>query len=302
MIQLNFMILKIIILPAQNPKPLILWALLLSLAGLFAQVEPLTEFAKIHLDQKFARLLYSEGEFQRSANEFQRLHVLHQNIDPQGTVLDSLLIQGARAWRSGSFYKKSNTMLEKMDQAQSSLWEQSILMKAANHFNLSEFEASKTCLTELWDGTDEETLRKAELLTCCNLLVRGEIPAAKNVAASIQSEKLLELVSLAEGFKYKSPALAAVMSTLIPGSGKLYTERYWDALTSFLTVGFSARHAWAGFKRNGTGSVIAWIHTIVGTYFYLGNIYGSAASAKLYNENQTENIRRTLDQLVRETF
>lgn len=60
--------------------------------------------------------------------------------------------------------------------------------------------------------------------------------------------------------------------------------------------------AWAGFKRNGTRSVTAWIHTIVGAYFYLGDIYGSAASAKLYNDGQSENLRRALDELVCESF
>ncbi len=289
-------------LPALSPKLFTLLALLFSLMGLFAQAEPLTELAKIHLDQKFARLLYSEGDFQRSANEFQRLHALHQSMDPENPVLDSLLLQGARAWRKGGFFDKSNAMLEHLNKKQSPLWEQSILMEAANHFNQNEFDASETSLAKLSDADNQETLRKANLLTGCNLLMIGDFPGAKNAAANIQSEKLLELVSQAEGFKRKSPALAAVMSTLLPGSGKLYTERYWDALASFLTVGFSGHHAWAGFKRNGTRSVTAWIHTIVGAYFYLGNIYGSAASAKLYNDGQTENLRRALDELVRESF
>ncbi len=84
--------------------------------------------------------------------------------------------------------------------------------------------------------------------------------------------------------KNKSPFLAGTMSAVVPGLGKVYTKNYGDALMSFVIVGLNAWQAWRGFSKNGIKSAHGWIFAGIGASFYLGNIWGSAKSAKKYNE------------------
>ncbi len=80
---------------------------------------------------------------------------------------------------------------------------------------------------------------------------------------------------------YKSEILAGVYSTLIPGLGKIYTENYSDGITSFLLTGLFSYLAYTNFNNN--HPIRAWIFTLAGAGFYAGNIYGSVASAQIFN-------------------
>jgi TM2 domain-containing membrane protein YozV len=80
---------------------------------------------------------------------------------------------------------------------------------------------------------------------------------------------------------YKSGLTASILSTIIPGAGKIYTDKISDGITSFILVGlmtflsvdnFNAHHKFRG-----------WVFAGASAFFYAGNIYGSAASAQIYN-------------------
>lgn len=94
----------------------------------------------------------------------------------------------------------------------------------------------------------------------------------------------------ASELKRKSPALAACMSGIIPGSGKWYAGERKDAVIGFISIGMMAYQAYRGFKKDGTSSVYGWISAGLGTGFYLGNIYGSARSAKRYNARKFKTL------------
>jgi len=94
----------------------------------------------------------------------------------------------------------------------------------------------------------------------------------------------------ASQLKRKSPALAACMSGIIPGSGKWYAGERKDAVIGFISIGMMAYQAYRGFKKDGTSSVYGWISAGLGTGFYLGNIYGSARSAKRYNARKFKTL------------
>jgi len=94
----------------------------------------------------------------------------------------------------------------------------------------------------------------------------------------------------ASQLKRKSPALAACMSGIIPGSCKWYAGERKDAVIGFISIGMMAYQAYRGFKKEGTSSVYGWISAGLGTGFYLGNIYGSARSAKRYNARKFKTL------------
>lgn len=80
---------------------------------------------------------------------------------------------------------------------------------------------------------------------------------------------------------YKSPLLAGLLSAVIPGLGKVYTENYTDGLFAAFLTGVFGYISYTNFKAD--HQVRAWIFTGVTAFFYAGNVYGSAASAQIYN-------------------
>jgi len=83
--------------------------------------------------------------------------------------------------------------------------------------------------------------------------------------------------------KIKSPMLAAGMSTILPGSGRIYAGDWKDGLISIIIIGSTGFGAYRAFLKEGKGSALAWIYSGLSFGFYLGNIYGSYQSARLKN-------------------
>ncbi len=102
-----------------------------------------------------------------------------------------------------------------------------------------------------------------------------------------------DLHILAEKYKnskYKKPFLAALFSTVIPGTGKVYTNNWKHGILSFMLVGVNSWQAYRGFTKHGSKSAYAWIFTGLATVFYLSNIFGSHKSAKEYNKKLDNDI------------
>lgn len=80
---------------------------------------------------------------------------------------------------------------------------------------------------------------------------------------------------------YKNEIFAGILSGIIPGAGKIYTQNYGDGITAFLITGLLSYLAYTNFEND--HSTRAWIFTALGGGFYLGNIYGSISSAQIFN-------------------
>lgn len=94
-------------------------------------------------------------------------------------------------------------------------------------------------------------------------------------------EEIKSLYELKNDPPYRSPAAAAIMSAIIPGAGKIYTGQYGDGITAFVVTGVLAYLSWANFDAG--HDFRGWLFAGLGAFFYGGNIYGSAASAKIFN-------------------
>jgi len=119
-----------------------------------------------------------------------------------------------------------------------------------------------------------------------------------------QNKYIYSALPVAEDFYYslmrahpKSPMKALLLSTIIPGSGKIYTGYKHDGIVSFLTIATSAFQAYRGFHKEGVKSVYGWIYGGVGVGMYLGNIYGSWKSAKKYNSEKNIYYRKKVETL-----
>jgi TM2 domain-containing membrane protein YozV len=80
---------------------------------------------------------------------------------------------------------------------------------------------------------------------------------------------------------YKSELTSVILSTIIPGAGKIYTKEYSDGIIAFLVTGLMGYISYTDFKAD--HKFRGWLFAGLTAFFYGGNIYGSAASTQIYN-------------------
>jgi TM2 domain-containing membrane protein YozV len=107
-----------------------------------------------------------------------------------------------------------------------------------------------------------------------------------------EQSKMNEFFQRKKDPQYKRPLSAALLSTIIPGAGKIYTKQYGDAITAFIVTGLLGYFAVDNFHSK--HDFRAGIFTGLGLIFYAGNIYGSAASAQIYNAGINYNFEHDL--------
>jgi len=123
---------------------------------------------------------------------------------------------------------------------------------------------------QLWD--------KAHEISCGNLY--GKL--------SDRNKILCSLVVQGRELPQKSKFKACLLSTVLPGSGKLYAGRKADALYAFIIIGLTGWQAYEGFDRDGSESVQGWIYGVLAGGLYLGNIYGASVAVDIFNRKQNE--------------
>ncbi|MBI1936583.1 MAG: hypothetical protein HYS25_00510 [Ignavibacteriales bacterium] len=79
----------------------------------------------------------------------------------------------------------------------------------------------------------------------------------------------------------KNPVTAALLSAAIPGLGKIYTGEIGDGITSLITTGLLVFLSANNFRHD--HNFRGWLFAGFAALAYGGNIYGSAASAQIYN-------------------
>lgn len=145
-------------------------------------------------------------------------------------------------------------------------------IKAEDFTSVVGYHNSRTSVTEL------------KLINISYLLSEMALPVRESFLIPFNDSEKQELQTLHElknNPPYKSATTAGLLSALIPGSGKIYTGQISEGITAFLLNGLFAFISYNNFKNNHNAR--GWIFAGVGAFFYAGNIYGSAVSARVYN-------------------
>jgi TM2 domain-containing membrane protein YozV len=129
-----------------------------------------------------------------------------------------------------------------------------------------------------------ETLRMRTIRARHWAEARQELAAAPAAPApdptvSAWREQDREILRRYDALPRKSPVLAAALSMVVPGLGRVYIGRWPDGLMSFILIGATAALAAQGFYADGDRSVRGWILGGVAGLLYAGNVYGSAVGA-----------------------
>lgn len=235
--------------------------------------------------RKFAGYLFRTQQYDLAAREYERILSINRN----DTIAFTNLI---KAYRLGNSCQLSFKNLEILNVSnffknEALAAEYLKLTLSCNNYNqsgnffeaLSELALHEQKFYQLGRFVFEERTDSVILFTNRNRDLLSENYSA--IYSNVQN---------ITNFKRKKPGLAAVMSTIIPGSGKAYVGYWGDAIMSLVFVSTNAWLSYKGFNKKGVKSANGWIFGSISMGFYLGNIWGSGRAAKTYNRIEYENL------------
>ncbi len=242
--------------------------------------------------RKFADYLLESGQYTFAIKEFERLNYLvPQDQQVRYQLLKSYRLAGLNEEGEQRTYRLFEPLKE-MPRIHSlefskMLMNQKKWDRAINFWNQSETlpETDKALLESTVHVFNSDFVkareRLATLTDTSNFMLQGY---RSIIDRGINSPK-------------KSPLLAGVLSTLIPGLGKAYTGDWKDGIVSLIFTGGMAFQAVRKFNQFGANNYRPWVYTAIGSGFYLGNIYGSVKSAKNKNRKKINQLQHEASDL-----
>lgn len=228
---------------------------------------------------QFARYLVTSGQYDYASEEYERLFFLH----PGDTVV---VLEMARTYRLDVNCPKLSSLFDQL-QSDKNLTPPEELNKEYLRYSLKckilsdDYFSSSSLLQPaekaFFDLSYYWINEKHKLAFSYNNENRELL--------TLHNPELFNLTNRFEQEKFKKPALAALMSAIVPGSGKAYSKRWGDALVSLLFISSNSYASYRAFKKKGSDSVHGWIFGTLAISFYSANIWGSAKASKEYNTN-----------------
>ena len=145
------------------------------------------------------------------------------------------------------------------------------LRKLGLQFLQTEDEA----LTQLWFSQSDTIFQRDELF-----LAYAATQSPSNALLYKVPEDLQYSFKRFQKADKKSPAGAAVLSTLLPGAGKLYAGKKQSAVITFLSCSGFALQWLESSRRLGYTHPLSIVNAVFFTGFYSANIYGAYAAVK----------------------
>lgn len=237
---------------------------------------------------QFAKYLNQSGQYKLASIEFERLVFLEPKVDSlKFSLLDCYLLDQNYA----AVYRRSTQLnnLENNSTASLQAYASFALISEKKHQEASKFVNQQSQM-------DAE---KKAYYNAWNFIMQNKFQEASQAAAPFKTNTafagIMQIENEVQKFPRKSPLLAGTLSALVPGAGKWYARERKDAVVGFITVSMMAYQAYRGFKKDGQKSVYGWISAGLGAGFYLGNIYGSAKSAKRFNSRQYAKLQPSIE-------
>lgn len=250
---------------------------------------------------KFADHLYEQGDYLRAVGEYQR-YLFYIPLEGE-----KIRYRIALCYRFGG---KSDLAIQQFEtflqeSPNSKLVSSTYYQIGVSYFLMEQYGKSANYLnTSLPRITDVRYHAESHQLIGLSYLMQRQWFEAEKIFNALQKSDVLAVREKAAVYnRYatqgaelptRSPFLAGFFSAIVPGAGRIYTGRVGDALNSLLTVGLTGWQAYDGFRRDGLSSVKGWGFGTLSGIFYVGNIYGSVISARVYNHHVTDEFLATL--------
>ena len=230
--------------------------------------------------KKYAEYLLSSGQYTLAAEEFERLIFMDSSeVDYKKSLV--LCYRKAGNLSAGLNKLRDFSLNDYYNMPTSlSIEYLALLIASGDTKNAGNFIENSHSISEI-----DKSIMKS-----CVLLLNHDYKTAQQNTDHSKSTfnnfpgDLIDITESTKNLKFKNPAIAGVLSGIVPGTGKVYTRNYIDALISFIFIGTNAWQSYRGFVKNGINSVSGWIFGGLSLGFYVGNIYGSVKAAKKYNK------------------
>ena len=229
--------------------------------------------------KKFADFLFCDKDYLRATNEYRRLNAYTRN--------DTIIFKTGLAYLFIGAYRVSIDNFARIPFS-SSFYQTSNLEQMKARYLINDYTGLREFYKKNFFDEDSSSGAGKKLFNFSYLLTNEELPKKEkflNPFESSDKDKLTSIYDWKKDPPYKSPAIAGLLSALVPGSGKIYTGDISDGVVSLLVTGIFAFLAYDNFRAN--HDTRAWIFSGLATFFYGGNVYGSVAATQIYNAKIT---------------
>jgi hypothetical protein len=215
-------------------------------------------------------------------------------------------IQFLKAW---SFYNidqqdSAKKNFEKISSNNIALFNKSKFFSSASSYLSKDFKSSETVLKSIKIAQlDTQEMELLALQKAGISLLRRDFNTFNEQKQGFkfnnynfsEEESRLEATYLKlKSHKKKNPIKAAVLSAILPGSGKWYAGNKGQAITSFFSFALPAAIATEAYFKSGSKSVLFIASSIVTSIFYGGSIIGSAYATKRVETNFNNGINEKI--------
>lgn len=245
-------------------------------------------------DITFGQYLLLTGQYEIAVLEFERIHFLHpETAGIQKALVETHRLKGNHE-RSRT-YAKTFSLQPRMEKQEAAYFKKEIIL---NSLLLKDFVWIPSLLAEIRIAYADEP----ELLVYADNMSLGlsilnakskketyhiHLPGLENMHDATLAQALIDW----KEHPRKSPFVAGALSTILPGSGKVYAGKWKDGLVSLLFVGANAYSSYRGFSNAGIQSPYGWLFGGLAVGFYTGGIYGAQKAAKIYNHEVEAKIK-----------
>jgi hypothetical protein len=183
--------------------------------------------------------------------------------------------------------------------------------ESLNLMYTSNYSAAKMPLFSLAVDSSSHLQQQKELQLCGIYLLEGSNKSADSISNlfslsnhifSEEQKALKAVLFKTQHTKKKSPFVAALLSTAVPGLGKYYAGRKGQAFASFFSTLGMALIATENLYRGGIKSPQFIITSSIFSIFYIGNIVGSAYSVKMIKKQQALLLDNEIKSAVHKPF
>jgi TM2 domain-containing membrane protein YozV len=94
--------------------------------------------------------------------------------------------------------------------------------------------------------------------------------------------------------KTKSPVVAGLLSTIIPGSGKFYAGKRGEAISAFIANAGLGLVTWENYRKSGLNSFRTIAFGSAFVFSYAANIYGAILNVNMQETEYKENVKNSI--------
>lgn len=246
-------------------------------------------------DFKFAIHLYHEKEYFQAATEFKRCLINNNRYEDNILFLIGCCNYYAKRYSEAiSYFDNAKQHANNKD-----FYFYCEFLKAISYYNNRDIYHCEQILVSFLDEDIKPFMKRNVILTLISLYSKTDdvfkINELLNKTGNKFSNKELEKIVENLPKKQKSPKLAMLLS-IIPGLGHLYSSSYKEGVYSFLTNATLGYFVYDSYQNGSNSGKI--LSSVVFLQFYSGNIIGGKRAAEVYNNLELEKINSQLQPLI----